>query len=395
MNKVITIHLHGFAFQLEEAGYDALRAYLDHAERQLAANPDKAEILADIEQAIADKFRAFLNANRNVVLATQVQSVLAEMGPVTDDSAAAAESGQDAPRTAAGSTAQASAGTATAKPSGTATPPPRRLYRLTDGAMIAGVCNGLAAYLGVAPHLIRIIAVVFTCMSFGTVAIAYGIGALVIPEAKTPEELAAARSPAPTAQEFIRMARDGYYAGMKSFPDREARREWKRKFRREMREWRWHARHGMPCPPPGVAPMPPPVGYPIILPLLAALKTVIHLGCLFLVIMLIATGSLFGVALPGGIPTWLGVILLLLICNVILAPVKALHRAYYARLYGWPTYPWNPLVDVGQAVLVLFCVLFGLWMMDHFVPGFHDVLENFPSFCRNIFAAIQDWWGHR
>lgn len=393
MNKVITIHLHGFAFQLEEAGYDALRAYLDHAARQLAANPDKAEILADIEQAIADRFRAFLNANRNVVLAAEVQTVLTEMGPVTDDTATS-DTQQTAPRAASASTSGTEQGADTAKPAADSTQP-RRLYRLTEGAMIAGVCNGLAAYLGVDVSLVRIIAVVLTFVSFGTVAIAYGIGALVIPEAKTPEEKAAATSPAPTAQEFIRMARDGYYAGMKSFPDREARREWKRKFRREMRDWRWGARHGMACPPPGVPPMPPPVGYPIILPLLATLKTVLHLGCLFLVIMLIATGALFGVALPGGIPVWLGVVLLVLVCNIILAPIKALRRAYYARLCGWPTYPWNPLIDFGQAVLVLFCVLLGLWMMDHFVPGFHDVLQNIPAFCRNVFAALQDWWNHR
>ena len=53
MNKVITINLHGNAYQLEEAGYDSLRAYLDDAARQLEGNPDKDEIIADIEQAIA------------------------------------------------------------------------------------------------------------------------------------------------------------------------------------------------------------------------------------------------------------------------------------------------------------------------------------------------------
>jgi hypothetical protein len=35
MNKVIAIHLHGTAFQLEEGGYETLRAYLDNAARQL------------------------------------------------------------------------------------------------------------------------------------------------------------------------------------------------------------------------------------------------------------------------------------------------------------------------------------------------------------------------
>src|SRR5262249_42716164 len=53
MQKVITINLNGNAYQLDERGYDAMRAYLEQAERQLAGNPDQAEILADLEQAIA------------------------------------------------------------------------------------------------------------------------------------------------------------------------------------------------------------------------------------------------------------------------------------------------------------------------------------------------------
>ena len=51
MNKVVTIDLNGRAYQLEESGFDALRAYLDDAEVRLADDPGKAEIIADLEQA--------------------------------------------------------------------------------------------------------------------------------------------------------------------------------------------------------------------------------------------------------------------------------------------------------------------------------------------------------
>ncbi|HUL53136.1 MAG TPA: hypothetical protein VLT83_06975, partial [Opitutaceae bacterium] len=81
MNKVITINLHGSAFQLEEAGYEALRTYLDGAARNLEGNPDRDEIIADIEQAIADKCRAVLGAYKNVVVAPEVSQIIAEMGP--------------------------------------------------------------------------------------------------------------------------------------------------------------------------------------------------------------------------------------------------------------------------------------------------------------------------
>ena len=52
MKKVVTINLNGRAYQVEEAGYEAMKTYLAKAEKTLEANPDKDEILADIEQAI-------------------------------------------------------------------------------------------------------------------------------------------------------------------------------------------------------------------------------------------------------------------------------------------------------------------------------------------------------
>lgn len=55
MEPVLSINLDGIAYQVEHGGYTALRAYLDRAATQLAGNPDAAEILADLEQAIADK----------------------------------------------------------------------------------------------------------------------------------------------------------------------------------------------------------------------------------------------------------------------------------------------------------------------------------------------------
>ena len=54
MERVVTINLNGNSYQLEEPAYDALRAYMTRAEASLAANPDKAEIVRDLEQAIAD-----------------------------------------------------------------------------------------------------------------------------------------------------------------------------------------------------------------------------------------------------------------------------------------------------------------------------------------------------
>jgi phage shock protein PspC (stress-responsive transcriptional regulator) len=229
MNKVISIHLHGVAFQLEEAGYDALRAYLDTAARQLDGNPDKAEILADIEQAIADKFTTRLTAGRNVVLTTATEEVITEIGPIESDSDYATNNKTEAKfKTDAEATAS----------DPTHIRPPRRLYRIKEGAMLSGVCNGLAAYLGMDVTLLRLVVAIIIFFSAGTVAIAYLVAIIIIPKAVTPEEKEAAFGPSYTAHDFVRMAREGYYEGLKNLPDRHARREWKRRFNREMRDWK-------------------------------------------------------------------------------------------------------------------------------------------------------------
>ncbi len=88
MNTVIIINLNGNAFHLEEPGFASLRAYLERAQAQLKDNPDKAEIMADLEQAIADKCAHFLQPHKNVITAAEIDEVLKEMGPVQSENGA-------------------------------------------------------------------------------------------------------------------------------------------------------------------------------------------------------------------------------------------------------------------------------------------------------------------
>src|SRR5258708_393696 len=90
MNTVIIINLNGNAFHLEEPGFQSLRAYLERAQAQLQDNPDKTEIMADLEQAIADKCARFLRPHKNVLAAAEIADVLKEMGPVQTEGAAPA-----------------------------------------------------------------------------------------------------------------------------------------------------------------------------------------------------------------------------------------------------------------------------------------------------------------
>ena len=57
----------------------------------------------------------------------------------------------------------------------------KRLYRRRQGRIVAGVCTGLAAYLGVDPNLIRLAFAVLTVFGGGGVLL-YLVAWAVIPE---------------------------------------------------------------------------------------------------------------------------------------------------------------------------------------------------------------------
>lgn len=188
MNKVITINLNGNAYQLEEPGYELLQTYLSKAAAKLADNPDKDQIVADFEQAIADKCAKYVRINKNVVTTQEIETILAQMGPVHDD------------ETTAEATAESIA----------PTDAPKRLFRIRQGAMIEGVCNGFAVYFNVDPTIMRILFVILTILTGGAWAAAYVIMVFIIPEAKTREDIAKAKGQELNAQTLMQNAKERY-----------------------------------------------------------------------------------------------------------------------------------------------------------------------------------------
>ncbi len=394
MNRVITINLNGNSYQLEESGYDALRAYLDNAERRLKDNPDKDEIIADIEQAIADKFRALLGANKNVVITREVESALEAMGPVqdagtSDDQASAGAGAGSQPRTADQSS-DAPGTRAGDESSG----PVKRLFVIQEGAMLAGVCNGLAAYFNLDVTIIRLLFVILTFF-WGTGALVYLLMAFIVPTACTPAERAAASGGAATAQEFIRRAKAGYYEGMKAFQGKHARREWKRKFKQQMRGWQQgshHYRHGHNYHwKPQWAPQSPyPCGPGFVLPLFWLVNALITVVGLYAIFSLVKTGAVFGLALPAGVPLWIGIVALIVLWNVLAWPVKVLHwgascdLGHRPRLHG----PFGAFGDflVGLCFLVLV-----VWLADRYLPQVHEALKQLPPLLQQALDSVQRW----
>ena len=396
MNKVITINLNGVAYQLEEGGYEALRAYLDNAARRLEGNPDKDEIIADIEQAIADKFRAALGAYKTVVITREVEGVIAEMGPVQDAS-------EDEP--SAGATSTSAARPATddgAKTAGAGNTTPlraRRLYKVREGAMIAGVCNGLAAYFNIDVTIVRLLFVLLV-FTWGTGILVYIVMAIVVPSAWTPEEKAAASGMAATAEEFVRRAKAGYYEGFRTFGDKQAHREWKQKFKEEMRGWKYNLRRDMQenafkwqqnwhqrwaQHPPYWAGAGP----------ILRLTKLLFFGLLIYGIYSLFThGSAFGVPLPGEIPVWIGIIFLLIAYHIVTWPIKAMRYACYHP--GGP--PWGGgLLWAGPLHGIIWLCFLGalIWLADHFSPEFHAWLQGVPPAIHHFKDSVREWWARR
>jgi phage shock protein PspC (stress-responsive transcriptional regulator) len=382
MNKVTTVNLNGRAYQVEEQAFDALRAYLDEAARLLADDPDCREIMADLEQAIGDRGARRLGPGKNVLGEAEMKRILEEMGPV--------ETGEPAGAALPGAGAQAGpapeSGAAPRETSG-----PKRLYLVKEGEMIAGVCNGLAAYFGVDPTIVRLAFVVLLFLSGGLVAIAYLVLMFVVPTAKTAEERAAARGLPFNAQELVEQAKH-HYAELK---DSHQRWRDRRRQKRERAFWRsgekrsWEETQSRPFerPQPGYGAR---VAAGVVLPLISVVSAVLTVAAIFTAVSLLTTGGILGWSPPLDVPPWAALLAVVAVYALLAAPLRAVRYASYEAL--GPRRGWFVFWD---GVLWLALVILAWWIAANFVPGvgeffrhlFHDWREIPYELARAVAAA--------
>lgn len=366
MNKVISVHLNGNAYQIDENGYARLLAYLNHAEAQLAGNADKGEIMADLEQAIAEKCTRFLGSTKTVMLASEIEEILKAMGPV--DVAHGDESNK--------STAAASS-PADGKGDKREEPAMKRLYQLREGAMISGLCNGIAAYTGVDVKIIRILAVALAVVSHGLFAFVYVALMFVIPFANTSEEHAAAQGLPFNAQELVNRAMQNYgeFKGRKHLRRqwREQRRAWRQGWRRE---FVWSSQTAQQT-----AAQAPPIAYIVARPIAGVLGIALTLTLVFSIISLSTKGVIFGWALPASIPLWVGIVGLVLLYRAAAAPLAFAH-------HGWtrPAHPWAFFGGLAQAILTI-----GLfwWAFEHFALV-REYAKQVPALAEQFAQWLRD-----
>lgn len=208
MRKVTLVSLAGNAYQLEDGAHEAISAYLARAAQALTANPDRAEILTDLEQAIADKCDSFLGKHRNVIAAAEAAQIVREMGPVQggvagdpqDWNGTSAEFSTDSAHGFSGAAPDAAGTAASGKPR-------RRLRRLPGEGMMGGVCAGVAAYFDIDVVWARLVFVLLLFPTGGMFLFVWLAMLVVIPAARTPEQIASARGETLNAREVIEMAR--------------------------------------------------------------------------------------------------------------------------------------------------------------------------------------------
>lgn len=203
MRKVTLVSLGGNAYQLEEGAHDAVRAYLERAARALRSNPDRSEILADLEQAIADKCDSFLGKHKNVICDAEAAQILREMGPVQagEDAGEAYSPDHAEPGAAPGDTQTGDWSTPAEHPRR------RRLMRLPTEGMMGGVCSGFGAYFDIDVVWIRLAFVLLLFVTGGLWFFVWLAMLIVMPAARTPEQIASARGDALSAREVMEMAR--------------------------------------------------------------------------------------------------------------------------------------------------------------------------------------------
>jgi phage shock protein PspC (stress-responsive transcriptional regulator) len=409
MRTVITISLNGNAYQIDAVGFDALRAYLQVAEERLAGNPDRDEILADLEQAIADKCLRYLGPHKNVVTAAEVTEVLREMGPVdgsfaqAPDNAAAGVSGarpegeSNTAENSAQSTDASATGTAGATaPSSTV----RRLYQIREGAMISGVCKGLAAYLDLDVSIVRILFIVLTILTGGAWILVYIVMMFVIPYAETSEQHAAAHGLPFTAEEVITRAK-AYYAAFTSDEKwrrqqwREQRRMWRsqnKMWKEQRREWEraGGAAGGAPPPPPPWSATPPTnmsyssqVMSGVVTPLVELIGALLFVAFLFTLFSLATKHRFFGWELPGDVPPWVAILVLIVLYRALVSPLRrARYTAYYGTSFGAG---WLALLGVLTWLAIL--AYFG-WLAWHHWADVRYFFEQLTATLRTPGAWI-------
>jgi phage shock protein PspC (stress-responsive transcriptional regulator) len=194
MKKNITINLCGRLFQIDEDAYEMLQHYIDSLRSHFGRQAEGNEIVNDIEERIAELFDELQTRGTMAINIEHVKDIITRIGKpeqMDDNEGQTPNDSEEAHRSKQQSSGNAfddlrSSGKK-AYESFRASTVGKRLYRNPNDKIVFGVLSGLAAYTNTSAILWRLFAVIFT-LFYGVGFIIYLVMALIIPEARTPEQ---------------------------------------------------------------------------------------------------------------------------------------------------------------------------------------------------------------
>src|SRR5688572_4425330 len=158
----VTVSLNRTMLQFDETAYARLEQYLAESVSLLEGDPDPQEILNNLEQAVADQCTRRMAAGQTIVTLAQLEPALGEIGAVQVPNGGTASG--PSPREGARDGA-------------------RPLRQISEGAVISGVCQGLARYFALDVTLLRVITVLLLLGTGGGMILVYLALMLLMPYA--------------------------------------------------------------------------------------------------------------------------------------------------------------------------------------------------------------------
>jgi len=165
MNKIININLAGRLIPIDESAYDLLRDYLNRLKAFFSREKGGDEIVADMEDRMAELFQDQLKKGKPCIMAEDIRNMIAVMGSPEQIEH---ETGEEEPASRQQQQSQSQGGTQ--GPSFFNTKG-KHLTRSNREKWIGGVCGGLASYFNIDPTFIRVALILIT--------LAWGAGLVV------------------------------------------------------------------------------------------------------------------------------------------------------------------------------------------------------------------------
>lgn len=194
MKKTLNINLAGYPFTIDEDAYNLLKDYLDTIRYAFETHDDTAELAADIESRVAEILIEKEAGGFRIVSREEISRVIERIGRPSEFIEI-----EDTVDNSIDSDNENLTLTENIKEEKISPPPynpqyqysrnpfsRKKIFRDPENSMLGGVCSGLASYLHIDVTIVRLITVLLFFLSASTVAIAYIILWIVIPEARTP-----------------------------------------------------------------------------------------------------------------------------------------------------------------------------------------------------------------